>query len=293
MGVSKETDGFLEQFKLPGTAYLPYVNWTAVQFMEGKTTRSGQSGHSGNLYTCIDKIGQIVKDSTLEPWVDYPVRDVWITNLYASGKISYQTARQGYINTVHRVGYNLNALDMVHNDRQHKLLVEKVMRIEKEIRATFRPWKIIVVVVAWQEQYATLRTRYDFLVLDGDSKFGKTWYALSLNALGRTLYVDCTSGYPNLKEFTSEKYDAILLDEITPKVAISIKKAVQASNEIVTLGSSPTMCSAYKLHLHRVQIICCSNVWMSEMPTLSKMDANWLMSNCRYVAVTDSMWQAV
>ena len=243
---------FLEQFKIPGTAYLPYVNWSAVQFMEGKTTRSGQSGHSGNLYTCIDKIGQILKDSTMQPWVDYPVRDSWITNLYASGKISYQTARQGYINTVHRVVYNLNALEFVNNEKQNKVLQQKVMRIEQEIRATFRPWKTIDTVLAWQAQ--------------------------------------CTSGYPNLKEFNSAKHDAILLDEITPKCAISIKKAVQASNELVTLGSSPTMCNAYKLHLHRVQIICCSNVWMSDLKKLNKKDAQWLMSNCRYVKVTEALW---
>ena len=281
---------FLEQFKIPGTAYLPYVNWNAVQFMEGKTTRSGQSGHSGNLYTCIDKFGQILKDSTMKPWVDYPVRDSWITNLYASGKISYQTARQGYINTVHRVVYNLNALEVVHAEKQNKVLQEKVMRIEQEIRATFRPWRTIDAVLGWQAQYAALHPRYDFLVLDGDSKFGKTWYALSLNALGKTLYSDCTSGYPNLKEFDSAKHDAILMDEITPKCAISIKKAVQASNELVTLGSSPTMCNAYKLHLHRVQIICCSNVWMSDLKKLNKKDAKWLMSNCRYVNVTEALW---
>ena len=281
---------FLEQFKLPGTAYLPYVNWTAVQFMEGKTTRSGQSGHSGNLYTCIDKIGQILKDSTIQPWVDYPIRDSWLTNLYASGKISYQTAKQGYINTVHRVVFNLQALEVVHAEKQGKILQAKVMRIEREIRATFRPWKTIDVVLAWQAQYATLHPRYDSLVLDGDSKFGKTWYALSLNALGKTLYSDCTSGYPNLKEFNSAKHDAILLDEITPKCAISIKKTVQASNELVTLGSSPTMCNAYKLHLHRVQIICCSNVWMSDLKKLNKKDAKWLMSNCRYVNVTEALW---
>ena len=281
----------LEQFKLPGTAFLPYVNWNVIQFMEGRTTRSAQAGHSGNLYTCIDKIGGITKASTLEPWSDYPVRDIWITNLYAANKISYQTARQGYVNTVHRVGYNLNSLDMVHKEKQTRLLQEKVLRIEKEIRASFRPWKRIDVVLAWQAQYESLLPRYDFLVLDGDSKFGKTWYALSLNGVGRTLYVDCTSGYPNLKDFDNALYDAILLDEITPKCAISIKKAVQASNELVTLGSSPTMCNAYKLHLHRVQIICCSNVWSSDMKKLNKTDQQWLVRNARYLKVSEALWQ--
>ena len=116
------------------------------------------------MYTCIDKIGGITKASYLQPWLDYPVRDVWITNLYASNKISYQTARQGYIHTVHRVAYNLAALETVHHDKQNRLLQEKVLRIEKEIRATFRPWKSFELVLLWQAQYEALRPRYDFLV---------------------------------------------------------------------------------------------------------------------------------
>ena len=121
---------FLEQFKIPGTVYLPYVNWNVGQFLDGKNTRATQSGYSGNLYTSIDKIGGITKFSTIQPWEDYLARDVWITNLYAGGKISYQTARQGYLNTIRRVAYALHALDMVHTQRQERILMDKVKRTE-------------------------------------------------------------------------------------------------------------------------------------------------------------------
>jgi hypothetical protein len=124
--------------------------------MEGRTTRSAQAGHSGNLYTCIDTIGGITKASTLEPWSDYAVRNISITILYAASKICYQTARQVYVNTVHRVAYNLNSLDMVHKEKQTRLLQEKVLRIEKDIRASFGPWQRIDLVSAWQAQYESL-----------------------------------------------------------------------------------------------------------------------------------------
>ena len=280
----------LEQFKLPGTSYLPYVNWNAIQFLEGKSTRCAQSGYSGNVYTAIKKIGTIAQLSTLNPWADYPIRDVWITNLYSAGKITYQTAKQAYINTVHRVGYNLQALELVHEAKRKRELVDKMHRIEAELRATFRPWKTIDVVTEYQQQYLALKARYKFLVLDGDSCHGKTWFALSLNGIGRTLYTDCTAGFPNLKEYDGALYDAILMDEITPKCAIGIKKAMQASNELVTLGSSPTMCSAYTVHLHRCQIICCSNVWKAGLKKLNKADRNWLIANSFYVSVTEAMW---
>ena len=145
-------------------------------------------------------------------------------------------------------------------------------------------------VVAWQSQYAVLKPRYKVLVLDGDSCYGKTWFALSLNAVGRTLYCDCTSGFPCLKTFDSTIHDAVLLNEITAKCAIGIKKATQASNELVTLGSGPTMCSAYAVRLHRCQIIRCSNVWSSAIKKLSKADQKWLTANAVLFKVTESMW---
>lgn len=269
---------------------MSYVNWNAIQFLEGKSTRAAQSGYSGNLYTTIKKIGTIAQESTIQPWEDYPIRDVWITNLYTGGKIDYQTARSAYLNTVHRVAYNLAALQMVHDFRRKRELIEKMNKTDALLRATFRPWKTIVMVVEWKQQYLVLKPRYKFLVLDGDSCHGKTWYALSLSGVGKTLYTDCTAGFPYLKDYDPVFHDAILMDEITPQCAINIKKGMQASNELVTLGSSPTMCSAYTVHLHRCQIICCSNVWRTSLKKLKKPDREWLIANSYYVNVKEALW---
>ena len=51
--------------------------------------------------------------------------------------------------------------------------------------------------------------------------------------------------------------EAILLGELIPEKAIEYKQTLQASNELVTLGSSPTMSNSYTVHLHRVCIMVC------------------------------------
>ena len=70
------------------------------------------------------------------------------------------------------------------------------------------------------------------------------------------------------------------------------KKALQASSEMVTLASSPTMQCAYTVHLHRVQLIICSNVWKVGLNKMkgSKADREWLEDNAVYVAVKENMW---
>jgi hypothetical protein len=227
----------------------------------------------------------------LRPWEGYPVRDVWVTNALAAGKIGMEAAREYYCKTVHRVGYNLAALDIVQEYWKRKALRAKMMGIEVELRKTFRCWKTIPTVQEWRSQYERLEPRYKFLVLDGGSGFGKTWFAMSLNDVGRTLYTDCTAGVPYLKEYDPKEHSAILLDEVTPRCCISIKKAMQASNEMVTLAVSPTMCNSYSVHLHRCQIICCSNVWAESLRKLKKADRSWLQKNCYFVKVTEPMWE--
>ena len=94
-----------------------------------------------------------------------------------------------------------------------------------------------------------------------------------------------------MKSHDAVEHDTILLDEISPGVAIKIKKAMQASNELVTMGASPTMCSSYTVHLHRCQIICCSNVWAAGLKRCKKEDRAWLEANSCFVAVKSSLWQ--
>ena len=133
--------------------------------------------------------------------------------------------------------------------------------------------------------------RYLFLVLDGKSCFGKTKYALSLQAVGRTYYCDCTSGIPDLRDFDGERFSAILFDELAPKEGILLKKCLRASNEPVVMGVSPTMMSAYTVHVWRTRIIVCTNLWAGGVNKLKKLDRDWLAKNSVYIAVNGPLWE--
>ena len=249
----------LDEFKLDG--YLPFINFKAIAYLGGNSTRAAGGQYCGPFYCSVKKVGTIKQDSTIHPWVDFPVRDTWITSMFASGKITYDTAREGYINCVNRAPILIQQLDYVQQERRKKDLEKRRVAIEASLLGTLRPWKVVPAAKEWQDQFLELKCRYLFLVLDGPSCFGKTRFALGLNPPGKTYYCDCTAGIPLLKDFDSSIYTSILFDELDPKHAIQMKKALQASNELVTLGSSPTMQCAYTVHLHRVQLIICSNVW--------------------------------
>jgi hypothetical protein len=82
----------------------------------------------------------------------------------------------------------------------------------------------------------------------------------------------------------------VLFDELSPRAAIGLKKVLQASNEICTMGVSPTMMNAYSVYLHRTQIVVCTNVWRSGLKKLKKEDREWLCANSTYVRVSEPMW---
>ena len=280
----------LEEFKLDG--YMPFINFKALSYLGGNSSRAGSAQYCGPFYCTIKKNGTIKQDSTIHPWVDFPVRDTWITSMFASGKITYATARESYINCVNRAPLLIQQLDYVQQERRKLELEKRRIAIEALLMGTMRPWKVVPAAKEWQEQFLELKCRYRFLVLDGPSCFGKTRYALGLNPPGKTYYCDCTGGVPLLKDFDSQIYSAILFDELEPTCAIQMKKALQASNEMVTLASSPTMQCAYTVHLHRVQLIICSNVWKVGLNKMKgqRADREWLEDNAVYVAVKENMW---
>ncbi len=270
---------------------LPFVNWKALHFLGGTSHRSQSNAWSGAYYVCADKIGGVFKQSTCSPWSDFPVRDTWVTSLLAANKMTVESAKAAYISCVNRCSYNLQQLQVLQAERRKLEQDRRIAAIETELRKTLRPWKSIPLVDEWKAQYEQCSCRYRFLVLDGASCFGKTRYALSQNAPGATLYADCTAGVPLLREFDASQHKAILLDELAPKAAIGLKKLLQASNEVVVLGTSPTMVNAYTLHVHRVQIIVCTNVWVSGLKKLKKHDREWLEKNSYHVLVQEPMWQ--
>ena len=270
---------------------IPYFNWSALKFLSGMSARSAASAMAGAFYCTVAKKGTILQSSTCKPWIDFSVRDAWITSMYSADKIVFKSARAAYVRTVHRAAQNVQQLEFCHRERQKACLSERIARIEEDLRETFCPWKVIPEVSRWEQQYEAKMGRYLFLVLDGDSFCGKTKYALSLQPIGSTYYCDCTSGIPDLRDFDGDRFSAILFDELSAKEAIKLKKCLQASNEPSMMGVSPTMMSSYQVHTWRTRIIISTNLWKSGVKKLKKLDRDWMQKNSIYIAVKEPLWQ--
>ena len=57
------------------------------------------------------------------------------------------------------------------------------------------------------------------------------------------------------------------------------------------MGVSPTMMSAYTVHVWRTRIIVCTNLWAGGVNKLKKLDRDWLAKNSVYIAVNGPLWE--
>jgi len=268
----------------------PFINWACLSYMAGASSRSLAASMAGSFYCCVQKLSTLVSETTTLPWIDYPVKDTWITSLYAGNKISAEVAKAGYLKSVYRAQHNIAQLEFIEAGRKKVAQQTAWEQNEALLRSQQKPWKVLPRVQQWRAQYSEIRSRYKFLVLDGPSSTGKTRYALDQYGIGQMLYSDCSMGIPNLRSFDADKHRAILFDELSPKAALTLKKCLQAGNDTVQLGASPTMVHAYSLHVFKVEMVICCNNWQEELTTLSASEVEWLTTNCFYCAVDGPLW---
>ena len=83
----------------------------------------------------------------------------------------------------------------------------------------------------------------------------------------------------------------LILDEMTPTCAVTLKKILQASNDDAVLGTSPTMLHAYVVNSYRTMIIITTNTWATGLLGMPKHDVEWLQMNCVYIHVVEPLWE--
>ena len=149
-------------------------------------------------------------------------------------------------------------------------------------KAAFK--KIEKVEEEFLPQYSEKKERYRFLVLFGQSRWGKTQYAMSLYGRKRTVYCDCSNGaVPDLRGHDHLQHKAVIFDEMTCEQILAYKRLIQAPAEPVMLGSSATNQSAYYCWVAQTAFIVTSNTFRQEMEKLQKSDPasyGWIVCNC-------------
>jgi len=129
--------------------------------------------------------------------------------------------------------------------------------------------------------------------LDGHSMTGKTKSACSLSpppVNTSCLYVDCSTGLPDMRKFNPAVHRMVILDELSATSAIACKKMLQASNDIVNLGTSPTMQFSFALTCWKTMFVVASNTWQSDLAAMRQCDKAWLELNAVYIEVKEPLF---
>ena len=264
---------------------IPHVNSVAIE-------RTTKQKHSGAFYTWVDKIGSLWSDGNVLPYKHYAVRDTWITNMFATHKITEKTARSLYLSAISNAKVNVRNLEFVakENDQERQEALELAAR--RRVHGSFRPWRVLPEVDAWNCHYECDLDRYRFLVLDGPSRMGKTRYCESLVGEGKALVVDCAGAMtPDLSKFARGTHELILFDEMSAKAVIANKKVFQASVDRVCLGNSQTNVNMVSLWLWKIRMVIASNCWKADVAAASSADAGWLSHNSVNVYVHEPLWE--
>ena len=147
-------------------------------------------------------------------------------------------------------------MSLLEMEWEKQALEEAMEKCRKELGAQQKGWKSFPAIVKWKLQYENMMHRYQFLVLEGPSRMGKTVYARSLASdASKALEINCSAGTePDLRAYRLSRHSVIIFDEISPIAVMKQRKLFQACAVPVQLGCSATNCHSKEVFLHRNMI---------------------------------------
>jgi hypothetical protein len=223
----------------------------------GNTASRGLGQGAGLFYVRSDKVGSLWSVGNKEPYVDFPVNPDWAMNLLSSGKMGITNARECMIRCGRNVARGLQNLEALESAQRNAKLALLEAAAQDELATLLRPQRSIPEIESWLASFQRPAFRYKFLVLEGASGLGKTAY---IRSLGRTFEVSCgaDASFLDLREYSHEDHDVILLDEGSAKLVLRYKRLLQAAPVRVRLGLSATSMYAYSVSLLRLFVGACN-----------------------------------
>ena len=115
-------------------------------------------------------------------------------------------------------------------EMRREILETKMRVIDSQLKATIKPFKRYPEIQRWKAFFKKVQSRYPFLVLEGSSCTGKTFFAKFMDGDPKYCYeCNCACSVdPDLRGFDPLQHQTILFDEATPKMVIRNKKLFQA-----------------------------------------------------------------
>ena len=180
------------------------------------------------------------------------------------------------------MGSNIDNLKRLEREQEQMLLNAKLAHIRLSLDGTLKPFKSFPQVDEFNKQFNEIRSRYKFLVVEGKSKTGKTYFTKwMMGNPDRVFETNCAScPEPELRDFKALYHQVILFDEASPALVIAQKKLFQAPPCFVELGCSTTNCHSYKVLVSGIRLVICSNGWSEAVASMSSQaDKDWLNDN--------------
>ena len=269
--------------------------WTFLGFQPHIQPTAGRGRYlykavsNGHYYAQSPKIGSIFVFTNYPCFKECPVDQAYVFGLWKRYKMEDDVAQQEIIRARGRgaKGY-LQEIDF--NRRWRQAQLEKAERLLVEWSLPLKPSKCFKVVLDWMKLFIDeygRATRFPFLVLNGDSRLGKTRYAAQLWGKAHTLILSCQGVLkPNLKDF-SRAIRCIVYDEASHDMVVANKQVFQAGLDEVMLGQSACNEHAYSAWLYAVPMVVSTNNWLLGA---TEEEVSWLQKNSIVVDVTEPMW---
>jgi hypothetical protein len=261
---------------------------------EGNKQRWWSTGRSaeGHYYLQFQKVGSLYRDTNYKKFEDFAVPARWIMNQYKQRKMAASTALSELVECRDRVRGSFAELEFQIQKQSEKMIAEMETKAKEEYQKHMRPFMSIPgIVMQWKQQYnacsvQTKEFRFMPLVLDGETRFGKSSWAMSFFGVANTLVVNCQNiTHPNLLPWKQNpfKYKAILFDEGSWPLIFENKMLFQAGINSVDLGQSQTNINAYKVFVRGVPMIVTSNQFWKDVTDEAR---KYLSQNIVYYEVT-------
>lgn len=217
----------------------------------------------------------------------------WIDDLWSQHKLDHDKyieyaakVRIGFVNRC-RQAEALQARERTEYLRQRRAQIALELA---PLQKKFKP-SVLDKLVPWKVKYLARRPRYDFLVLRGASRTGKSTLARSLGEVfhfGGPPFVQTVQSAlsPDLRAYNPDVHKYIVFDNVNDaKFILDYRAMFQANNDIHTLGDSKTGMYAYDVWLFQVPIVVTVDMsarWDSE--------EQWIKENCFEVLLEGQSW---
>ena len=266
----------------------------------GKNAES--AGHRMHCYGQWCKIGSLYRYDDFPRGYEFVCKAGWTLAAWQMRKLTTKEVTKEIIFNRDSVSATLQKIrEVTEAEIEQWMRSEKAKAIQEiEAPGSLRAFRKYPQVNMWRAQYLKAKllrsregekiTRFKFLVLCGDSRFGKTRFACSLYGCPQTYVAQCQGvTQPSLAGFDPRRDRCIVLDEPSPDLVDSCKVFLQASLEGSELYQSPTQRFTRWVWVYAVPIIICTNDWIHEKDNSPL--ARWIRENQVFVNVTSPMFE--